>query len=651
MQKKDRLAELSTEAERYRLLVHAIADYAVYMLDAEGRVASWNPGAQRFKGYTASEIIGRHFSCFYTEEDRASGLPDRALRTAATEGKFEDRGWRLRKDGTRFLAHVVVDPIRIDGDLVGYAKITRDISEQVKVEEALRQSEEQFKLLVDGVTDYAIYMLDPHGRVSSWNAGAQRIKGYRPDEIIGEHFSRFYTPEDRAGGLPQKALDAAIAHGRYEKEGQRIRKDGSRFWASVVIDAIRNDAGRLIGFAKVTRDITERREAQRELEQARESLFQSQKIEALGQLTGGVAHDFNNLLMAVLGSLEIVKRRLPYDPRVTPLVENAIEGANRGAALTQRMLAFARRQELMPVPLDIPTVIRGMTGLLQRSLGSHVSIDTRFPLALDHVCADVTQLEMSLLNLAVNARDAMPNGGTIVIAARKDSVGPGHLTGLHPGDYICLSVADTGIGMDAETLNRAREPFFTTKGVGKGTGLGLSMVHGMAEQLGGRFLLRSRLGEGTTAEIWLPAIDDEVAPLPKAEQPRLASVGQQRIVYVDDDRLVLMNTVLMLEDLGHKVFAATSGAEALEILAREGDIDLLITDQIMPQMTGVQLLQKVAAARPSLPVILATGYAELPASEELQAVRLSKPFLQEDLARAISTIKQTKGRVIPFSGR
>jgi PAS domain S-box-containing protein len=479
-------------------------------------------------------------------------------------------------------------------------------------------------------------MLDPHGRVSSWNAGAQRIKGYRPDEIIGEHFSRFYTPEDRAGGLPQKALDAAIAHGRYEKEGQRIRKDGSRFWASVVIDAIRNDAGRLIGFAKVTRDITERREAQRELEQARESLFQSQKIEALGQLTGGVAHDFNNLLMAVLGSLEIVKRRLPYDPRVTPLVENAIEGANRGAALTQRMLAFARRQELMPVPLDIPTVIRGMTGLLQRSLGSHVSIDTRFPLALDHVCADVTQLEMSLLNLAVNARDAMPNGGTIVIAARKDSVGPGHLTGLHPGDYICLSVADTGIGMDAETLKSGAGAVLHDQGRGQGH---------RPRSVDGAWHGRGNLAAGSCCAAGsvkaprprsgCPRSTTRSRPLPKAEQPRLASVGQQRIVYVDDDRLVLMNTVLMLEDLGHKVFAATSGAEALEILAREGDIDLLITDQIMPQMTGVQLLQKVAAARPSLPVILATGYAELPASEELQAVRLSKPFLQEDLARAI----------------
>ena len=296
------MAPLPAIDDRYRLLVDAITDYAIYMLDRDGFVTSWNAGAQRFKGYTPSEILGEHFSRFYTEEERAAGTPARALRTAAGEGRFEQEGWRVRKDGTHFWAHVIIDPVRSpSGELVGFAKITRDLTERRKAEESLRRSEEQFRRLVQGVTDYAIYMLTPTGEVSSWNAGAARIKGYAPDEIIGEHFSRFYTDEDRSTGEPAKALALAATSGRFEKEGWRVRKDGSRFWAHVVIDPIRDDEGQVIGFAKVTRDITERKESQRALEEAREALFQSQKMEAIGQLTGGIAHDFNNLLMAVLG--------------------------------------------------------------------------------------------------------------------------------------------------------------------------------------------------------------------------------------------------------------------------------------------------------------------------------------------------------------
>ena len=253
------------------------------MLDADGRVTSWNPGAQRFKGYVASEIIGEHFSRFYSQEDRAAGVPAEALRTARDEDRFEKEGWRIRKDGSRFWAHVVIDPIRTSaGDLIGFAKITRDLTERKIAETALRASEEQFRLLVQGVTDYAIYLLDPQGQVSNWNAGAQRIKGYSPAEVVGSHFSRFSTEEDRDAGLPGRALATAAAEGRYEQEGLRVRKDGSRFWAHVIIDPIRDDAGEIIGFAKITRDITERLASQRALDQAREALLQSQKLEAIG---------------------------------------------------------------------------------------------------------------------------------------------------------------------------------------------------------------------------------------------------------------------------------------------------------------------------------------------------------------------------------
>ncbi|MCF2521540.1 PAS domain-containing sensor histidine kinase [Bradyrhizobium sp. G127] len=627
-----------TEEERYRLLIEAVVDYAIYMLDPDGVVVSWNPGAQRFKGYTASEIIGSHFSRFYIEEDRKSGLPARALEISAREGKFESEGWRVRKDGSRFWAHVVLDPVRApNGELLGYAKITRDLSERKAAERRLRQNEEQFRLLVQSVTDYALYMLDADGRVTSWNVGAERIKQYRAEEIIGEHFSRFYTASDLHKGEPQNALETARREGRFEKEGWRVRKDGTQFWAHIVIDPIRDDTGRVIGFAKVTRDITERLESQKALEQAREALAHSQKMDAIGQLTGGIAHDFNNLLTVILGSLELAGKRLPEDASIRPLIANATQAAQRGAALTQRMLAFARRQDLDLKPVDLPALVRGMTDLLQSSLGPSMPIETRFPLKLNLVHADANQLEMALLNLAVNARDAMPSGGNIIIAAREETVVAGAVGNLKAGRYVCLSVQDTGEGMDKATLGRAMEPFFTTKGVGRGTGLGLSMVHGMTEQTGGRFVLKSRKGAGTTAEIWLPVA--KPAKADEAERPVRDHAPRTRplvVLAVDDDGLVLMNTAVMLQDMGHTVFEATSGNQALDILRREQSVDLVITDHAMPKMTGIQLASAIKAERPGLPIILATGYAELPPGVDTELPKLGKPFRQQELMQAVA---------------
>jgi len=495
----------------------------------------------------------------------------------------------------------------------------------------------RYRLLVESVSDYAIYMLDPDGMVSSWNTGAQRFKGYEPSEIIGRHFSCFYTEEDRRSGLPERALATAAREGRFESEGWRLRKDGTRFWTSVVIDPIRTPSGLLIGFAKITRDLTERMKAQQELEQAREALFQSQKMEAIGQLTGGIAHDFNNLLSAVLGSLELLRKRLPEDPKLVRLLDNAVQAAARGTSLTQRMLSFARRQELKPEPVDLPALVAGMTELLQTSLGPAVRMKTRFPPALKPVHADSNQLELALLNLAVNARDAMPNGGPLVISAREGQLPPDQCD-LKPGLFVCLSVTDGGVGMDEATLAKAMEPFFTTKGVGKGTGLGLSMVHGMAEQSGGCLMLKSREGEGTTAELWLPvapsAGEHSWQGSPQA-RPETAVEGRAlKILAVDDDALVLMNTGAMLEEFGHEVFEATSGRQALDILRREA-VDLVITDQAMPHMTGMQLAETIGAEWPHLPVIIATGYAELPpAGPDL--ARLAKPFTQQTLANAIA---------------
>jgi PAS domain S-box-containing protein len=640
-----------TEENRYRLLIEAVTDYAIYMLDPGGIVTSWNPGAQRFKGYAPHEIIGQHFSRFYTDEDRASGLPARALETARREGKFEHEGWRVRKDGTRFWAYVVIDPIRTpSGEIVGFAKITRDLTERKLAEEALRASQEQFRLLVQGVTDYAIYMLDKSGRVTNWNLGAERIKGYRPEEIIGRHFSTFYTEEDKAAGMPAHALATALKDGRFEREGWRVRKDGTRFFAHVIIDAIRDDAGELLGYAKITRDITERREAQQKLEETREALLQAQKMEAIGQLTGGIAHDFNNLLMAVLGSLELVRKRVPDDPKILRLIDNAIQGAQRGAALTKRMLAFARRQELKQEAVDFPNLVRGMTELLQRSLGPSVKIETRFPLALPAIWADANQLEMALLNLAVNARDAMPKGGEIVISAHEEEADDPAAPG-----FVRICVSDSGVGMDETTLQRAMEPFFTTKEPGKGTGLGLSMVHGLAQQSGGRFALKSSKGEGTTAELWLPIARagvkaDEYEPPPRIETP--AARVPLTVLAVDDDPLVLTNTAAMLEDLGHTSLRAASGAQALEILRRgEGAVDLVVTDQVMARMTGLQLAEAIAREWPDLPVIIATGFAEMEPGRGAALPKLSKPFTQGELAAKIAQMRiGPTGRVIRLRG-
>ncbi|CDN49466.1 hybrid sensor histidine kinase/response regulator [Neorhizobium galegae] len=628
--------------ERYRLLVDSITDYAIYMLDPEGKIASWNPGAQRFKGYEAWEILGEHFSRFYTPEDRLARAPEHALRMAATEGRFEREGWRVRKDGSRFWAHVIIDPIwSRSGELLGFAKVTRDLTERKRAEAELRLSEEKFQILVQGVTDYALYMLDPDGRVSNWNSGAARIKGYTADEIVGKHFSQFYTPEDRERGEPNRSLETARREGRFEREAWRQRKDGTRFWAHVIIDAIRNEDGTLIGFAKITRDITEKVEAQKALTQAREELFQSQKMEAIGQLTGGVAHDFNNLLMAVLGSLEILKKRLPDDPALTPLLDNAIQGAERGAALTQRMLAFSRRQELNMQAINVPALVSGMMDFVQRSLSASASVETRFAKNLPHVTSDPVQLETAVLNLVVNARDAMAGGGTIVISA-EEYFADKNVERLKPGRYVRLAVADSGEGMDEETLIRATTPFFTTKGVGKGTGLGLSMVQGLTEQSGGKLDIQSQKGKGTTVSLYLPAADANDCPQSSEQtmpSPAATPIGRLTILAVDDDALVLMNTTLMLEDLGHTVIEAYSGTDALkELRSGAHDIDLVITDHSMPRMTGSELAAVIREERPGLPVVLATGYAELPTGGDNRLPRLPKPFSQNQLEEIIATV-------------
>jgi CheY-like chemotaxis protein len=360
-------------------------------------------------------------------------------------------------------------------------------------------------------------------------------------------------------------------------------------------------------------------------------------MEAVGQLTGGVAHDFNNLLMAILGSLELARKRLPDDPTLHHLIDNAVQGAERGATLTQRMLAFARRQELKLEAVEVPALVNGMMGLLERSLGPSIRLRADFPPDLPLACTDPNQLATAVLNLTLNARDAMPSGGVITIegSVREASVGPG--LDLSPGRYIRLAVVDTGEGMDETTLVRATEPFFTTKGVGKGTGLGLSMVHGLAQQSGGCLRIHSVKGRGTTVEIWL-AIADASAPKSAANDQGgpVEEVPPLAILVVDDDELVLANTVAMLEDLGHRAFAAGSGRQALEALAAHPEVDLVVTDYAMPGMTGLDLARRISEQRGGAPVLLTTGYAEIPEGEGQGLPRIAKPFTQADLANGVA---------------
>jgi len=633
----DRTKASAIEDSRLRLLIDAVVDYAIYMIDPNGIITSWNAGARRFKGYEEAEILGEHFSRFYTEADRLAGKPQRALDIAIAEGRFEGEGWRVRKDGTHFWSHVVIDPI-LDpsGTLLGFAKITRDLTDRKMAEEVLKQSEQQFRLLVQSVTDYAIYMLDPSGRLTNWNPGAQRIKGYRPEEVIGQHFSIFYTAEDREAGEPQRALEIATREGKFENKAWRVRKDGTRFFAHVVVDPIWGETGTLLGFAKITRDITEVTQAQHALEQTREALFQAQKMQAIGQLSGGIAHDFNNLLTVILGNLEIVRKRIGDEPKIVRLLDNATQGAMRGVSLTQRMLAFARRQELKTESVEIPALVQGITGLLRSSLGPSVKIETHFAPDLEPALADLNQLELAVLNLATNARDAMPAGGKMTISARTAELSDPARSSLPLGRYVCLSVIDTGEGMSTETLASATDPFFTTKGVGKGTGLGLSMVHGFIEQLGGRFILKSEKGKGTTAELWLPVATEGAVAKPAIKVQAMPPMPGLCVLVVDDDSLVLTSTSLLLEDLGHRVISAASGAEALEAFDSGQAIDLLITDMAMPHMSGAQLAHAVRLLKPNLPIILATGYAERLEGFAIELPRLSKPFSQLNLVEIIS---------------
>jgi signal transduction histidine kinase len=387
-------------------------------------------------------------------------------------------------------------------------------------------------------------------------------------------------------------------------------------------------------------------ERTQEREEALAQVHEMQKMESLGQLTGGVAHDFNNLLMAVLGNLELLKKRLPDNPGLVRLVDGAITGAERGASLTRRMLAFARRQELKPATVQLSSLVEGMEDMLRRSLGPTINIEADVSASLPPVRVDPHQFELALLNLALNARDAMPDGGRLTIAAHRED-GNVLVPGLSAGEYVSVLVTDSGSGMDEPTLKRATEPFFTTKGVGKGTGLGLPMVHGLVAQSGGAMRIASQVGQGTSIRLWLPVDRNGVASPSSVPEVRSRTTSSLKVLVVDDDPLISSSTAAMLEDLGHVVTEASSATRALEILRTDSKIDLIVTDHAMPHMTGLELAGIINQEWPWIPVILASGYADLLSTDNVQLPRLAKPYHQAELASCIAGVLEAR-KVVPI---
>lgn len=494
----------------------------------------------------------------------------------------------------------------------------------------LFESERSFRLLVEGVADYALYMLDPSGIITSWNIGGERIKGYSPGEILGQHFSRFYTETDRANGKPARALGIAREKGRYEEEGWRVRKDGTFFWASVVIDPIYED-GELVGFAKITRDITERRNTQLKLEVMQKQLAESQKFDALGQLTGGVAHDFNNLLMIISGSLHMLKRGTDDKAKVQRAISAIETATKRGAALTNQLLTFARRQSVNPQAVDFAERIAAIREVLDAGVGSSVRLVFDISGEVWPIKTDVSELETALLNLVINARDAMPDGGTVTIGARNVVLHEPPLA----GNFVAIDVSDTGLGIPDDVLDKIFEPFFTTKPIGKGTGLGLSQVHGFAHQAGGTIKVASELGKGTTFTILLPRADDA----PSREPAGAASFrGSGTVLLVEDNPDVASVSVGLLEQLGYSVRRVADAEAALREIEKNG-VDFVFSDIVMPgKMDGLGLAQHLRQIRPGLPILLATGYSEVAAGVRGDFPILRKPYEIHELSEAIAKL-------------
>jgi PAS domain S-box-containing protein len=513
--------------------------------------------------------------------------------------------------------------------------LKHDIAERRKAQEALMESEWRFRMVIQGVTDYAIFMLDRDGYITNWNVGAQRIHQYAAAEIVGQHFSCFYTEEEQQRGEPARALQLAAYEGKCAVEGWRMRRDKSLFWASVVIEAIRDEVGTLAGYVKITRDVTERREAQASLERAQEQLAQSQKMEALGQLTGSIAHDFNNLLMIVSGHAQLLRRRLT-DPKHLQAIAAVHSAASRGESLTRQLLAFSRRQPLNPVVTDLKQRVEAVHEMLVGSLRGNVELKCDIPADIWPVEVDIAELELALVNIAVNARDAMPGGGFITLSARNVTLRKNDGVDQLEGEFVALAMTDTGVGIAPDVLPRIFEPFFTTKALGKGTGLGLAQVYGFSQQSGGSVVATSAVGSGTTLTIYLPR--KEAVPVESVQAPPTQPIvpGQGTILVVEDNAEVADITASLVEQLGYQTLRAQNATDALNRLQRGDKIDLVLSDVVMPGgMNGIALAQEIGNHYPRIPVLLTSGYSDVVQAAQARYPILRKPFQLPTLEKSI----------------
>jgi PAS domain S-box-containing protein len=624
----ERLESEVEQRTRERDRIWTVSEDLLGVSNFEGYFLSVNPAWTALLGWNEDEIKSLHVNELRHPDDAAAATAGRArLRQGTPTVRMENR-FRHRDGSWRWIAWTMTT----DSGLIYVAG--RHISAEKQAQVALRESDRQFRSLVAGVTDYALIMLDRVGTVTSWNSGAERIKGYKAEEIIGRHFSEFYTPDDRISGMPNRALSIATATGRFEAEAWRVRKNGSLFWANVVIDAIHDDAGSLVGFAKITRDATERRNAQEALDRAHQHLAQAQKMEALGQLTGGVAHDFNNLLMVVSGQAQALMRRLTDEKNVRSL-EAILTAASRGEALTRQLLTFARRQPQNPRTVNLGQIIVAFHDVLASSARGKVDLRIDIPSAAWPVAIDIPEFELALVNLVVNARDAMPDGGSINVSAKNTTLrGTETIEGIK-GEFVALTVTDTGTGIPPELLTKIFEPFFTTKTAGKGTGLGLSQAYGFAHQSGGAISVRSSVGKGTQVTLHLPRSHAPIAVLVPAEPAGQMTGSGETILVVEDNPDVKSVAVTLLEQLNYRTVAVENAKSALNVLASGSTVDLVFTDVMLPgDVDGVMLAQTIGKRYPNVPVLLTSGYAKaLTGRHGLPILR--KPYQLAALAEAI----------------